>query len=57
MCEQLGRFGSYILNNLNLTMSSLIGIQEESLVGSLLLACTSNGKDVLSKAAGFPETI
>lgn len=56
MCEQLGRFGSYILNNLNLTMSSLIGIQE-SLVGSLLLACTSNGKDVLSKAAGFPETI
>lgn len=38
-------------------MSSLIGIQEEPLVGSLLLACKSNGKDVLSKAAGFPETI
>jgi len=33
------------------------GIQEELLVGSLLMAYTSNGKDVLSEADRFSKPI
>lgn len=33
------------------------GIQEELLVGTLLMAYTSNGKDVLSKADRFSKPI